>query len=131
MAVKTYRARKVEIVHSNVTRQGKEDAKAIDQEARLKETIQQNDNLPEKQGKVNLEKNIVLRVSTSKKKEVVVMIESVIIGIFAHCRNFETENVKRERIVHSHTHKRRIGLPVQKNKVKENCPNKRKKRLQL
>ena len=53
-------------VESNMTRQGNEKAKGIDQAARLKETIQQNDSLPERQGKVHL---IVLRVSLQKRKE--------------------------------------------------------------
>ena len=63
-----------------MTRQRKENAKEIDQEALLKKTGQQNDNMPEKQGKVHLKKKIVLRVSTAKE-EIAVTIEIVIIGI--------------------------------------------------
>ena len=45
-----------------------------------KKTIQQNDNMPEGQETVHLEKKIVLRVSFTKE-EIVVTIESVVIGI--------------------------------------------------
>ena len=46
------RARKADTVHSNMTRQRKEKAKGSDQEAWFKETMQQNDNMPERQGKM-------------------------------------------------------------------------------
>ena len=83
-----------------------------------RETMQQNDTTPEGQGKVHLEKMIVLRVSTTKE-EIVVMIESVIICISRSAKTSRKINVKWERIDRSSTHTWRIDLPVQKEKVKE------------
>ena len=92
----------------------------------MHETIQQNDNTPERQGKVHLEKKIVFRVSTTKR-EIVVTIESVILGISRIANTSRKINVKCERIVRSHTerivrsctHKRRIDSPKEKAKGKE------------
>ena len=67
----------MEHVLPNMTRLRKGKAKEIDQEALLRETIQPNDNTPERQGKVYL---IVFRVSTTKE-EIAVTIESVVIDI--------------------------------------------------
>ena len=55
--VKNVCAPKEENLHSNMTRQRKEKAKGIGQGARSTVTIQQNDNMPESQGTVRLEKN--------------------------------------------------------------------------
>ena len=52
-----------------------------DQEAQLKETIQQNDNMPERQRKDHLGKVVFLRVSTTEE-EIAVTIESVVTGIY-------------------------------------------------
>ena len=94
-----------------MTQRKKERAKELDQEAWLNNAISQKDNMPERQGPVFLEKKIVLRVATTKE-EIVAMIESVIIGI--------------SRIVHTFTRKRRIDLPVQKEKEKETSPKKKR-----
>ena len=45
-----------------------------------KETIPQNDTMPERQGKLHLDKKAVLRVSTTKE-DIIVVIESMVIGI--------------------------------------------------
>ena len=64
----------------NMNGQRKGTAKDIDREAQLNETILQRGKMPERQGKGHLEQKIVQRDSTTKE-EIVVMIESVIIGI--------------------------------------------------
>ena len=61
-----------------MTRKRNGKAKEIDQETRLKETIWQNDNMPERQTRAHLEKKIVLYASTTKQ-EIVVTIESAAI----------------------------------------------------
>ena len=87
-----------------------------DQEALSNETILQ---------KVHLEKKIVHRVSTTKE-EMIVFIESVVIGIVRNANMSGKMNVKWERIVRSSTHQRRIDVPVQKEMVKDQNPNKEK-----
>ena len=67
LACQKARARKAESVHSNMTLQRKGKAKGIDQEAKSKDTIQQNDKMPEGHGQVHLEKMIVLRVFNYKR----------------------------------------------------------------
>ena len=70
--------------------------------------------MPEKQGKVHREKEIVLLVSTAKE-EFVVMMESLILG--STLQNTSRKiNVKRRRIAHTYTHKRRVDLSAQKKK---------------
>ena len=66
--VEKARARKAENVHSRHDKEGVRQRKSI----KSKMTI-----CPQ----VHLEKKIVLRVSTAQMKEIVVMIESVIVGI--------------------------------------------------
>ena len=67
-------------VLADMTLQRKGKAKELDQDAGLNETILQKDNIPERQGEVQQEKKIVLRVSTTTE-DIVVMIESVIMSI--------------------------------------------------
>ena len=62
--------------------------------------------MPERQGKVHVEKKIVLRVSTTKE-EIVVTIESVIIGIFHIANTSRKTHVKWDRIVHAYTSKKK------------------------
>ena len=69
--------------HSNMTRQRKGKRKGS-------QTIQQNDNTPERQGKVNSEKKIAFRVSTTKE-DIVVTIESVSVGFPAMQRRQEIQ----------------------------------------
>ena len=87
---------------------------------------------PERQGKVHLEKKIVLRASTTQEG-IVAMVDSVIIGILRIANTSRKTNVRWERTVHSFTHKRRSDLPVfnKKNKEKQTCPKKDKWRLQM
>ena len=62
------RARKAEHVLSNMTRRRKAKAKEIDQEARLKETIPHNDNMPERHEFVHLEKKVDSVLQMQKRK---------------------------------------------------------------
>ena len=88
-------------------------AKKIFQAARLKET---------------LEKELVLRVSTAPE-EIVVTIENMSSGISRITNTSRKISVAWERILRSHTRKRRIDLPVQKQKVRKKNPKERRQRL--
>ena len=113
------RARKADNVHSNMTRQRKEKAKGIDQEAWLKKRqVSRTTTVPKNKGNVHREKKIVLRVSTAKE-EIAVTIEIVIIGIHRIANTSRNISVKWERIVHSCTHRKRSTSPKDNGKGKE------------
>ena len=75
----------------------------MDQEARLKKTIQQSDKMPERREKVHQEKKIVLRVSKKKKKETAVLIESVDHWHPPHCRYLKKAKMSNGRGLSIHT----------------------------
>ena len=107
------RARNAESILLNMIRPRKGRTKELDQEVQLNETLPQKDHMPEKQGEVHLEKKNVLRVSI-KKKEIIVMIESVIVGIPCIVNTSRKIHVTWERpcpFSHPH-HKRTNDLPV-------------------
>ena len=119
------RAQKAENVLLHMTWQRKGTAKELDHEARINETIPKKDITPERQGQVHLEKNIVLRASNTKE-EIVVMVESVVIGITRIANTSRKINVRWERAVHSFTrHKSTTYQFSTKRKgEKQKCPKK-------
>ena len=60
------------------------------------------------------------------KEEIVFTIESVMIGISRIAKTSSKAHVKWERIVHSHTHQKRIDPPVHQEQVKEKGMKKKK-----
>ena len=93
------RARKAEHVHSNMTRQRKERQRESIKKLGLKRPFSRTTIC-------QCKKKIVLRVSTTKE-EIVVTIESLIIGIFHIANTSRKTHVKWDRIVHAYTSKKK------------------------
>ena len=99
-------ARKVENVLSSTTQQRKGKAKGVDQEARSK--VQQNDNMPGRQGEVHLEKKIVLRVSTTRGN--CCHDRACDCWYPPHCKYFKTEDMSNGKGLSIHTLKKEVSI---------------------